>query len=166
VKILGIDPGTRFVGYGLVRSTLGTLRAEDFGTVAARGHDLAPRLLSIFEGVDEILDRRRPDCVALEDVFYAKNVKSTIKLGEARGVVLLAACRRSIPVFEYSPAAVKKAVVGNGQASKIQVQLMVRSILGMEETPSPDHAADALAIAVCHGHRLAAAELTSGASRR
>ncbi|MBI5368032.1 MAG: crossover junction endodeoxyribonuclease RuvC [Planctomycetes bacterium] len=154
MKILGIDPGTRFVGYGVIRAERGALTLEDYGTVAARGAELAPRLDSVYRGITEILERHRPDCVAIEDVFYAKNVKTTVKLGEARGVILLAAFRAGIAIAEYSPASVKKAVVGNGQASKPQVQLMVRAILRLRETPRPDHAADALALAVCHSHRM------------
>ncbi|MBI3272812.1 MAG: crossover junction endodeoxyribonuclease RuvC [Planctomycetes bacterium] len=156
MKILGVDPGTRFVGFGLVRSKLGSLQSEDYGVVVAQGADLAHRLRSAFEGIGEVMDRHRPDCVSLEEVFFSKNVQTTVKLGEARGLVLVAACLRDIPVHEYSPASVKKAVVGSGQASKIQVQLMVRAVLRLSETPRPDHAADALALAICHAHRLGA----------
>lgn len=152
--ILGIDPGTRITGYGVVekgergfsRKTSGEIRMK-------RGTLLSQSLRMIYDQLARIMEECRPDAVALEDIFYGKNVKSLVKLGQVRGVAILAAAHTGIPLYEYTPLEVKKAVVGYGRAEKMQVQHMVRAILALEELPPPD-ASDALAIAVCHANTL------------
>lgn len=151
--ILGIDPGTIDVGYGYVEFTDGRMRAAGFGTLHASGRDYPARLRAIYEGLAGILDGRRPDVVAVEEVFFAKNARSAIKIGEGRAVAILCAALRGVPVFEYAANQVKQAVAGNGHAHKSQVQQMVAALLQLPAAPETDHAADALAIAICHAHR-------------
>lgn len=154
MRILGIDPGTRLVGWGILDKKGGRVRVLDYGVIRVRDADKLPeRLLGIYQGLVALMKRVKPDTVVVEDVFYARDVRSTIKLGEARGLALLCAAQKNIPVFEYTPAEVKKSVTGNGRADKTQVQAMVRRILALAETPPPD-AADALALTLCHLHRL------------
>ena len=147
---LGVDPGTAITGYGVVR--LGERRdmhLVECGVIRTRPRDPLPaRLNEIFEGITEIIARLRPDAVAIEDVFYARNVRTTVTLGHARGVVLLAGERAGIPVHEFPPAAVKKAVVGAGAATKEQVQYMVARLLRLEAAPTPSDAADGVAAAL------------------
>lgn len=151
---MGIDPGTHKAGYAVVDATVRGLRLVDCGVVRAGAKkDLPRRLKDLYEGLLEVISLHEPDTLAVEEVFYAKDVQSTVKIGEGRGVVLLAAAICDVPVAEYSPAEVKKSVVGNGQAHKSQVQRMVQSLLGLPEPPEPDDVADALAIAICHSHR-------------
>lgn len=154
VRILGIDPGTQVVGYGVVEAEAGRLAAVAHGAIRAREEDLARRLVSVYEGLSEVIAAWRPDVIAIEDVFHGKNFQSAIRLGEGRGVALLCAARAGVPVAEYSPALVKKAVAGWGRADKEQVQRMVQRLLRLEDLPRPKDAADALAVAICHGHRL------------
>jgi len=154
VLILGIDPGTIHVGYGFVQfDGGGRMRAAGSGTLHAPGKDFPARLRAIFEGLAAVLDGCRPDVVAVEEVFFAKNVNSAIKIGEGRAVAILCAALRGLPVVEYSPSEVKQAVAGNGQAHKTQVMQMVKALLTLPEVPATDHEADALAIAICHAHR-------------
>jgi crossover junction endodeoxyribonuclease RuvC len=123
------------------------------GTLSAPAHATFPeKLKHIHSGLTALLARHRPDTVAVEDVFFARNVRSALKLGHARGVVLLAACEAGLPVAEYSPAEIKRAVVGFGRAEKHQVQEMIKLLLGLDARPSPHDAADALAVAICHVH--------------
>jgi crossover junction endodeoxyribonuclease RuvC len=151
VRIFGIDPGSERTGYGCVDSSAGRHRLVVCGSLAAPPHATFPdRLMVIHTGLKALLERHRPDCVAIEDIFYARNVRSALKLGHARGVALLAASAAGLPVAEYSPAEVKRAVVGYGRAEKQQVQEMVRLLLGLDARPSPHDAADALAVALCH----------------
>lgn len=154
MRILGIDPGTQVCGYGVIETRGPQVRTLDFGVARSSDASLPARLKVIYDGLVEIIGRYNPDVVAVEGAFYQKNVRTAIKIGEGRGVALLAAAARGIEVVEYAPAEVKKAVTGNGNASKPQVQQMVRAILGLRELPSPEDAADALAIALCHFHRL------------
>ncbi len=154
MRILGVDPGTQVCGYGVIETNGADARALDYGVAKARGASLPARLKVVYDGLQEVIERHRPDVVAVEGAFYQKDVRAAIKIGEARGVALLAAAQQGIEVVEYAPAEVKKAVTGNGNASKPQVQQMVRVILRLPEVPSPADAADALAIAVCHFHRL------------
>lgn len=151
---MGVDPGTHKAGYAVVEASAKGLRVIDCGVVRARKQDLSRRLKDIYDGILEVLALHEPDTVAVEEVFYGKNIQSTVKIGEGRGVVLLAAAVCDVPVAEYSPAEVKKSVVGNGQAHKSQVQRMVQALLGLPEPPEPDDVADALAIAICHSHRM------------
>ncbi|MEW6267280.1 MAG: crossover junction endodeoxyribonuclease RuvC [Thermodesulfobacteriota bacterium] len=151
--VLGIDPGSQYTGYGLVARQGAGLKMVAAGRIAAKaGAPLPERLRQVFEGLTDILDRHGPDCVAVEDVFVAKNVRSAAVLGHVRGVVLLAAALSGRSVFEYSPAEVKVAVVGYGRAEKSQVGLMVKKILKARENLTED-AADALAVAICHANQ-------------
>ena len=150
MRTLGIDPGSRVTGYGVVEQAGGRIVRVDHGEIRIRNGEPFTRCLSrIFDVLMEVILRTRPDAIALEDIFYGKNVKSLIKQGHVRGVALLAASRSGVPAYEYTPLEVKKAVVGYGQAEKHQVQMMIRAILQLEETLPPD-ASDALAVAVCH----------------
>ncbi|MBW2631502.1 MAG: crossover junction endodeoxyribonuclease RuvC [Deltaproteobacteria bacterium] len=150
--ILGIDPGTKTTGYGVVEKGERSILNIAYGEIRMRrGESLSACLKKIYDQLIEIITEYAPDVIALEDIFYGKNVKSLIKLGQARGVVILAASHSNIPLYEYTPLEVKKAVVGYGRAEKMQVQHMVRVILSLQEAPPLD-ASDALAIAICHSN--------------
>jgi crossover junction endodeoxyribonuclease RuvC len=154
VIVLGIDPGTARTGYGIVSREGSRLLPVDFGcleTIADR--PLEGRLLLIHEAIDDLISTYRPDAVAVERVFFNRNVQTAFAVGQARGVVLLAAAQHALPVFEYGPHEVKIAVTGYGRAEKAQVQKMVQAVLGLASLPRPDDAADALAIAICLAHR-------------
>lgn len=156
--VLGIDPGTAATGYGIVERTGSRLRAIDYGLVETLPtHDLPRRLLEIHDAVIELIDAHRPSLIGVERLFFNRNVQTAFAVGQARGVVLLAAAERGLPVFEYGPHEVKLAVTGYGRAGKDQVQRMVQVVLGMPALPRPDDAADALAVAIClaHGQRAA-----------
>jgi len=153
VRVLGIDPGTQVCGYGVVDLDGADLKAVDYGVVKAPSGPLPQRLAVIHEGLKVVIARHNPDVVAVEGVFRGVNSRTALKIGEGRGVALLAAAAAGVKVAEHSPAMVKKAVVGSGRAHKSQVQQMVRVILGLKEVPSPEDAADALAVAICHCHR-------------
>ena len=147
---LGFDPGTARLGYGVISSDPDP-RAIDYGIIATDAKlPMAQRLVEIHEAVTELIQIFRPDAVAVERLFFAQNVTTAMTVGQARGVVLLAAAQRGLPVAEYAPSEVKQAVVGYGKADKRQIQEMVRIMLGLETIPRPDDAADALAIAICH----------------
>jgi crossover junction endodeoxyribonuclease RuvC len=152
---MGIDPGTRVVGYGIVDKAGSSMRPVVFGVVrpGTKGA-FAERLREIFEGLTAVIDEFSPDVVATEEIFYHKSVPSAIKIGEGRGVAILSAALKGLSVHVYPSTKVKKSVTGNGRASKEQVQQMVKVILGLDEVPRPDDAADALAIAICHAHRV------------
>ncbi len=153
--ILGIDPGTRITGYGLIQTDSRRHEPLDFGGIyPPTKMDLNLRYLHIFNGIETLLEKYAPDAVAVETQFMYKNAQSALKLGMARGVALLAATRRGIPVFEYAPKKAKLAVVGNGGASKIQVQKMIQLLLHLKELPEPEDAADALALAICHANQI------------
>ncbi len=152
MRILGIDPGIHVTGYGVVEKQKGGLTHVIHGEVRiAKGLSLSSSLSMIYDNLLEVVRQTSPDAIVVEDIFYAKNVKSLIRQGETRGVVILAGSRSSIPVYEYTPLEVKKAVVGYGRAEKNQIQNMVRAILKLTELP-PIDAADALAIAICHAN--------------
>jgi crossover junction endodeoxyribonuclease RuvC len=147
---LGIDPGSRVTGYGIVEQAGGRIVRVDHGEIRIKKGEPFTRCLSrIFDELTEVIGRTKPDAVAIEDIFYGKNVKSLIKQGHVRGVALLAASRSGLPVHEYSPLEVKKAVVGYGRAEKQQVQVMIQAILCLKEI-LPEDASDALAVAICH----------------
>jgi crossover junction endodeoxyribonuclease RuvC len=153
VKIFGIDPGSQRTGYGCVESDGSRHRIVVSGAISGAADATFPeRLLVIHRTLCELLAECRPDCVAIESVFHAANVRSAIKLGHARGVAMLAAASAGVAVVEYTPAEIKRAVVGYGRAEKHQVQQMVKLILGLTQVPTPHDAADALAIAICHLH--------------
>lgn len=153
--VMGIDPGTAVTGYGLVRSRGQELAAVDYGVVTppapadAGPAGAATRLAFLHREIADLIARHRPDLVAVEELFFARNVTTALAVGEARGVVLLAAAQAGLPVVEYTPMEVKAGITGYGRADKRQVQRMVRALLGLEADPRPDDAADALALAVC-----------------
>lgn len=149
--ILGIDPGSRVTGYGVIRQQGRKLLYLGSGCIRTKADDLPTRLQRIYAGVMEIITQYQPNTFAIEQVFMAKNPDSALKLGQARGVAILAAVNQSLPVFEYAARQVKQTVVGTGAAEKTQVQHMVRSILKLSANPQSD-AADALAIAITHCH--------------
>jgi len=152
LRTLGIDPGSRVTGYGIVEQAGGRIVRVDHGEIRIRNGEPFTRCLSrIYDELTAVIDRTKPDAVAIEDIFYGKNVKSLIKQGHVRGVALLAASRNGLPVHEYTPLEVKKAVVGYGRAEKHQVQVMVQAILQLGEI-LPEDASDALAVAICHTH--------------
>ena len=157
MRVLGIDCGTEYTGFGVVELALDDkLICLVCGAIKLSPREPLPRRLStIFKGLGEIIDEYRPDNVAIEDVFYALNVKSAFKLGQVRGVAMLAASSAGLDVAEYSPLTIKSAVVGYGKAEKQQVQHMVARLLNLREIPEPPDAADALAIAICHLHTSA-----------
>ena len=156
-SILGIDPGITCTGYGLIEAVGDRLILVASGDVRPRPSDSFPlRLKEIFDGLNTLLASHAPTAVALEEVFLARNFPAALKLGQARGVALLAAATHHLPVFEYSPTQVKMAVVGYGRASKEQVGLMVGRLLNLSHPIASEHAADALAIAICHIHSIPA----------
>ena len=152
MRILGIDPGSQITGYGVVEKLGSRLVHVDNGGIFTHPADAFPeKLRTIFAGILELIGRHRPDCVALENIFVAKNVKSSFQLGHARGAVMVAAAQQSLKVYEYPPTSVKLAVTGYGRASKDQIQQMVKRLLKLPETTYHD-ASDALAVAICHLH--------------
>jgi crossover junction endodeoxyribonuclease RuvC len=154
VRIFGIDPGSERTGYGCVDTDGRRHRLVDCGAVATNRRDGFPaQLLTIYKRLTALLAHHRPECVAIESLFHAVNVRSALKLGHARGVAVLAAVENGFEVAEYTPAQIKLAVVGYGRAEKHQVQEMVKLILGLEAAPAPHDAADALAVAICHLNR-------------
>jgi crossover junction endodeoxyribonuclease RuvC len=152
--VLGLDPGLATTGYGLVRETAsGDLALVEYGTITTPAGDPMPeRLLSIDRELGVLLQRQKPDAVAVEELFFCRNVTTALLVGQARGVALLGVARAGLPVFEYKPMAVKQAVAGYGKAPKSQVQEMVRILLRLDHVPQPDDAADAIAVAICHIH--------------
>ncbi len=158
--MLGIDPGTAVTGYGVVIFDGRTPTLVECGVIrTAPGEALPHRLFDIHEGVAALIARHRPDIVAVEDVFFAKNVRTTVVLGHARGVILLAAQRAGLTIREYPPAEIKKAITGRGGASKEQVQFMVARLLRLKEAPQPTDAADGVAAALCAGLTSSLAQL-------
>ena len=151
MKVIGIDPGTAACGYGIVHESDGRLRAIDHGwwkTSAAERPEL--RLKTIFDAVAELVELHQPDAVAIEESFVGVDARTALSVGQARGAVLVAAALAGVECTEYAPARVKQAVCGYGRAEKDQVARMVKAILSLEEMPTPSHAADALAVAICH----------------
>lgn len=166
MKILGIDPGTIQLGLGLVEVEGRNLRFKLAETVKTHAKDPLPkRLKELYHALSEVFQIYRPDQVALENVFFSKDVRAAIKIGEARAIAMLVAAQFSCPVTEYPPAKVKQAVCGNGQAKKHQIQFMVRSILGLRTAPRED-AADALALALCHHQHSRFIQKLNGDSKR
>jgi crossover junction endodeoxyribonuclease RuvC len=152
--ILGIDPGSAITGFGLVEVEASRLHALDYGVIRTKaGEALVLRLKTIYDGVCAIIADHRPDAMAIESLFYADNARTALVMGHARGVAMLAAINRQIPVIEYSPREVKQSVVGNGAAAKEQVAYMVQKLLALPGLPKPQDASDALGIAICHYNR-------------
>jgi crossover junction endodeoxyribonuclease RuvC len=153
VVVLGIDPGTAHTGYGVVLARGRTLAALDGGVLhTGAGETPEQRLAQIHERISDLIAEHAPEAMAVEDLFFGQNARSAFAVGQARGVMLLAAGQAGIPCFSYTPQAVKQAVCGSGRAEKGQVQRMVGALLGLPAPPEPDHAADALAVAICHAN--------------
>ena len=153
--ILGVDPGTIVTGYGVIESRKGVLKMIACGAINNTARQpMGIRLKKIYDSLIEVITDYKPDEFAIETAFYGKNAQSALKLGQARGVAMLAAVSNNLPLMEYSPREVKKAIVGNGTASKQQVQFMVTSILKLTKIPEKYDVADALAVAICHLHRM------------
>ncbi len=151
-RVLGIDPGSHVTGYGVVEETVTGLSCVLHGEIkSVRGASLTKCLQTICGGIHDVIRDAAPEALAIESIFYGKNIRSLIKQGHVRGVAILAGADGGVPIYEYSPLEIKKAVVGYGRAEKGQVQMMVRAILKLPELPPPD-AADALAVAICHIH--------------
>jgi crossover junction endodeoxyribonuclease RuvC len=162
-RILGIDPGSRITGYGVVDMVSGRARHVASGSLKLPEVEIPERLLALFDLLSTVIEAHRPEEVAIEKIFFHKNAASALVLGQARGVALLVAARLILPIHEYSPTTIKQAVVGRGHADKAQVQHMVRLLLSLPENPAPD-AADALAVALCHGHTRATVARIPGVS--
>ncbi len=153
IVIMGIDPGLAIVGYGVIEYKAPSFRTLAYGAVTTPAHTPVPeRLDEIYKGVCELIDMYRPSDIAIEELFFNTNITTGISVAEARGVILLAAKQKGVSIFEYTPLQVKQSVVGYGRAEKKQVQLMTKTILGLEKMPKLDDTSDALAIAVCHAH--------------
>lgn len=153
--ILGIDPGLAIVGYGVIEFIGNRYRAIDYGCILTESNMHHPdRLKIIYQDLSSLIDKYNPDDVAMEELFFNKNVKTAIKVGQARGVEILAAVNKGKPIYEYTPLQIKQSVAGYGRAGKKQVQEMIKLLLNLREIPKPDDAADALAVAICHSSCL------------
>jgi crossover junction endodeoxyribonuclease RuvC len=153
MRVVGIDPGTATTGYGVIEESAGRLRLIAYGTICTPADMPMPRrLLALHQQLTELLALHMPQTAAVESLFFQKNVRTALSVGQARGAALLTLAEGEIPVSEYTPLEVKQAVTGYGGAEKRQVQIMVRTILGLADLPKPDDAADALAVAICHAH--------------
>ena len=155
MRILGVDPGSQRTGYGCIETRDSRHHVVVCGALTPPQRvPLPDKLLAVHRGLSDLLAQHRPDAVAIEDLFYARNARSALILGHVRGVLMLAASEASVPIWEYSPTEVKRAVVGYGRAEKRQVQQMVTLLLGMRTAPTPLDVSDALAVAVCHSHSI------------
>jgi len=155
IRILGVDPGYAIVGFGVLDYDGMRFEPIEYGAVLTEaGTPFPERLKAIFEDIEFIFDKFKPDCMAIERLYFTTNQKTAIDVAQARGVTVLSAARRAVPVSEYTPLQVKMSVTGYGKAEKKQVMEMTRQILGLAQIPKPDDAADALAIAICHGHSV------------
>lgn len=153
MRVLGLDPGTATTGYGIVDFIDGEMRPVVYGVIKTKAKTPMPnRLQIIYQDLSELLQKYKPETAGIEEVFFGRNVTTAITVGQARGVLLLALVNHNIPIAEYSPPRIKDAVTGYGKADKAQVQMMVRNLLNLSETPRPDDAADGLAIAIAHYH--------------
>ena len=151
--VLGIDPGYAIVGYGVLKYDRNRFMPVEFGAVTTKAKtEFTSRLETIYEGICDIIDRTKPEALAIEKLFFNTNTKTAIDVAQARGVILLAAKKKNVPIFEYTPLQVKQAVTGYGKAPKAQVMDLTRRLLNLESVPKPDDTADALAAAICHGH--------------
>ena len=165
MRILGIDPGSLVTGFGIIDSDGRRSIHVDSGCIRVKGADLVVRLGLIFDQVAALVETHDPDVLSIEQVFVSRNAASALKLGQARGAAICAGVQGGLPVVEYSPTAIKQAVVGTGSASKEQVQHMITVILGLKVAPSSSDAADALAVALCHAHTQATvARMPAGAA--
>ena len=151
--ILGIDPGYAIVGFGAVRYEKNRFTTIGYGAITTRAHtEFTSRLEEIYDGMGELIEKYRPDCISVEKLYFNTNTTTAIAVAEARGCILLSAKKNLVPIYEYTPLQVKSSVTGYGRAEKKQIMEMTRILLGLEKIPRPDDAADALALAVCHGH--------------
>lgn len=151
--ILGIDPGFAIVGVGVIEYKGNKFRVIDYYAITTKaGLAIEDRLKLIYDGLDDVIKKYNPDCMAIEELFFNNNAKTAIQVGQARGVILLAAVNHGVQIFEYTPLQVKQSVVGYGRAEKTQIQQMTKAILNLKSVPKPDDVADALAIAICHAH--------------
>lgn len=151
--VIGIDPGYAIVGYGIVDYQGSKFLTLDYGAIQTpAGMDMPKRLEMIYDGINTLIQKYNPTVLAVEELFFANNAKTAIAVGQGRGIILLAAQKNGLPIFEYTPLQVKQAVVGYGRAEKRQVMEMTRILLNLTKIPKPDDAADALAIAICHAH--------------
>lgn len=153
--ILGIDPGTAIMGYGLIEKNGQKLTPLAYSCWRTPSDmEMSQRLRLLFESLDELLQKYSPDVMAVEELFFNRNTTTALTVGQARGIVLLSAARKNIAVYEYTPLQVKQAVVGYGNADKKQIQFMVKALLALQDIPKPDDTADALAVAICHAHSM------------
>lgn len=153
MRILGIDPGYAIVGYGVLEYGKNKFYPVEFGAVTTQAHtDFQQRLKEVYTEVSEIIERTKPEALAIEKLFFTTNQKTVIQVAQARGVILLAAAENNVPVYEYTPLQIKQSVTGYGKAIKTQVQEMTKRILRLEKVPKPDDTADRLAVAICHGY--------------
>ncbi len=151
--IVGLDPGIAILGYGVIEYKGNNFKVIDYGAMETTPDNIFPvRLKMLYDELSKLLDKYKPDSVAIEELFFNKNSKTAIKVGQARGVQVLAAINKGIELFEYTPLQVKQGVVGYGRADKKQVQEMVKVLLNLNTVPKPDDVADALAVAICHAH--------------
>ena len=156
MRILGIDPGIAIVGYGVVDYEGNKFKTVDYSAITTKAHtNLDSRLCIVYDGICGIIDRYKPDAVSVEELFFNTNVKTAITVAHARGVIVLAAAKKGVPTFEYTPLQIKQALTGYGRADKSQMQNMVKIMLGLNAVPKPDDVADALAVAICHAHSSA-----------
>ncbi len=157
--IMGIDPGFAITGFGIVKYEGNKFSVLDYGAVTTEASmKLSQRLLVLNNRLEELIQQHKPDAVAIEELFFNKNIKTALTVGHGRGVAVLAAARSGVDIFEYTPLQVKQSVVGYGRAEKAQIQQMVKALLNLKAIPKPDDVADALAVAICHGnsHRMGA----------
>ncbi|MDG0790164.1 crossover junction endodeoxyribonuclease RuvC [Cohnella ginsengisoli] len=167
MRVLGIDPGIAIMGFGFIDKIGHRLVPVQYGSIQTTPDTAQEvRLQQIYESSCKLLDEYKPETVAVEKLFFNKNVTNAFSVGQARGVLMLAAAQRGIPIGEYTPMQVKQSVVGYGGAEKKQVQEMVKRLLGLASAPKPDDVADALAVAICHAHASGMSHLMNGATRR
>ena len=149
--ILGIDPGYAIVGFGVIEKVGHDIKVLDYGVITTpKEHTMPVRLKTIYDSLCVLIDKYKPDCMAIEELFFQNNQKTAINVAEARGVTVLAGMEKIGKLYEYTPLQIKQALTGNGRAEKAQIQYMVKAILGLSSIPKPDDAADALAVAICH----------------
>ncbi len=155
MRILGIDPGLAIVGYGIVDKEGNAYKTIYYDAITTAAHTpIENRIKIIYDEMNLIIEKFKPDVVSIEELFFNNNAKTALAVGQARGVVLLSAVEHNIPIYEYTPLQVKQALTGYGRASKMQIQQMMKSMLALSEIPKPDDVADALAIAICHGNSV------------
>ena len=162
MRVIGLDPGTAITGYGIVEGEDDALRLVHYGAILTKPDQPMPdRLNTLYTELRQVLSTHRPEAAVVEKLFFSKNVRTALSVGQGRGVALLALAQSDLPIFEYTPLEVKQSVVGYGRASKDQVQQLVKLLLQLDHLPEPDDAADALAIAICHLHSARMRALTA-----